>query len=631
MQLLLIHADRLEYETQQATKVAEKTDLKRGRFDEALVAFVAVERADEASEAYAVTEGAKAVREVVAQVKAPRVVLYPYAHLSPSLASPAAAIRVLRGLEAELAKSGEVHRAPFGWYKKFTLACKGHPLSELSRTIRPGGGAKTPPASKEALPAAPVAESKALAAEKKAKSVFFILAPGGKRTEVGAFDFSPHPRLEALARYEMAKVRAADQEPPHVELMQRLEWVDHEAGSDPGNMRYYPKGRLVKALLEAYVSQRVAEHGALEVETPVMYDVHHPTLRSYLDRFPARQYSVASENKELFLRFAACFGQFLMGHDMVLSYKHLPVKLFELTRYSFRREQSGELTGLRRLRAFTMPDMHTLCADMDQALQEFKSQILFCRDVLRGTGLEEGDTEIGIRFTREFYKESGPFLDRLLEELGKPAFAEEWEERFFYFVCKAEFNFVDNLGKASALATVQIDVENAERYGIRFVDESGKERLPVILHASPTGAVERVIYALLERAHQVTKEGGVPSVPVWLAPTQVRLAPVSDAHVGRAEEAARALAGLRVDIDDRDESVNRKVRDAGVEWVPYVAVLGEREAKSGKLAVTVRGARGKPVEMGPGELQERILRETAGKPTRPLPLPVKLSQRPKFR
>lgn len=578
-------------------------------------------------------EGAKAIREVAAQVKAPRVLLYPYAHLSPSLASPGAAVRILRGLEAELAKSGEVHRAPFGWYKKFTLACKGHPLSELSRTIRPGEGGKAPKGGKgEAAPlAAAAAESKALAAEKKAKSSFLILAPEGKRSEVGAFDFSARPRLEALARYEMAKVRAVDQEPPHVELMQRLEWVDHEAGSDPGNMRYYPKGRLVKALLEAYVSQRVADYGALEVETPIMYDVHHPTLRSYLDRFPARQYSVASENKELFLRFAACFGQFLMGHDMVLSYRHLPVKLFELTRYSFRREQSGELTGLRRLRAFTMPDMHTLCADMDQALGEFRSQILLCRDVLRGAGLEDGDTEIGIRFTREFHRENAGFLDGLLKELGKPAFAEEWEERFFYFVCKAEFNFVDNLGKASALATVQIDVENAERYGIKFIDESGKERLPVILHASPTGAVERVIYALLERAHRVAKEGGVPTIPVWLAPTQVRLAPVSDAHVGMAEEVARALAGLRVDIDDREESVNRKVRDAGVEWVPYVAVLGEREAKSGKLAVTVRGAGGRPLEMSPEQLRERIAKECAGMPTRPLPLPARLSRRPKFR
>lgn len=630
MQLLLVHADRLEYEAQQATRVAEKTEQKKGRFDEVLVVFVAVEKADEAYEAYAVTEGAKAVREVAAQVKAPRVVVYPYAHLSSSLASPSAAVRILQRLETELAKEGEVHRVPFGWYKRFTLICKGHPLSELSRTIRPGAGPKKQAQSAGTrVPAA--VESKALTEEKKARSEFFILAPGGRRSPVTQFDFRVRPRLEAFARYEFAKARATDQEPPHVELMRRLELVDHEAGSDPGNMRYYPKGRLVKALLEAYVSQRVAEYGALEVETPVMYDVHHPALRSYLDRFPARQYSVASENKELFLRFAACFGQFLMGHDMVLSYRHLPVKLFELTRYSFRREQSGELTGLRRLRAFTMPDMHTFCGDMDSALREFRQQVLFCRDVLRETGLLPEDTEIGVRFTRDFARENRGFLDSLLKELDQPALAEEWNERFFYFVCKAEFNFVDNLGKASALATVQIDVENAERYGIHYVGEDGKERLPVILHASPTGAIERVLYGLLEKAHGVTKEGGVPTLPVWLAPTQVRLAPVSDGFTGAAEKVASALGGLRVDIDDRDESVGRKVRDAGVEWLPYMAVIGEKEAKSGLLAVTVRGGPKGPVEMTPEQLRERVAKECAGKPTRPLPLPARLSQRPKFR
>ena len=155
--------------------------------------------------------------------------------------------------------------------------------------------------------------------------------------------------------------------PPHVELMRRLELVDYEPGCDPGNMRYYPKGRLVKSLLENFVLDRASEMGAMEVETPIMYDMEHPTLKKYLDRFPARQYQIESDKKKLFLRFAACFGQFLMGHDMTISYKAMPLKMIEITRYSFRREQRGELVGLRRLRAFTMPDMHTLTRDMGQA------------------------------------------------------------------------------------------------------------------------------------------------------------------------------------------------------------------------------------------------------------------------
>src|SRR5437660_9995514 len=127
----------------------------------------------------------------------------------------------------------------------------------------------------------------------------------------------------------------------------------------------------MKDLIEQYVTGKVIEYGGLEVEARVMDNSHHPSMESYFHRFPARQYNINSEGKQLFLRFAACFGQFLMAKDFQLSYKNMPLKLYELTRYSFRKEQSGELVGLRRLRAFTMPDCHAMCKDMDQAKEEF--------------------------------------------------------------------------------------------------------------------------------------------------------------------------------------------------------------------------------------------------------------------
>ncbi|WP_367172715.1 hypothetical protein, partial [Desulfobacula sp.] len=105
-----------------------------------------------------------------------------------------------------------------------------------------------------------------------------------------------------------SKSREVDRTPPHVELMRRLEIADYEPGSDSGNMRFYPKGRMIKSLLETYVLERSAEVGAMEVETPIMYDMNHVTLKKYLDRFPARQYSIEADKKSLFLRFAACFG-----------------------------------------------------------------------------------------------------------------------------------------------------------------------------------------------------------------------------------------------------------------------------------------------------------------------------------
>lgn len=118
---------------------------------------------------------------------------------------------------------------------------------------------------------------------------------------------------------------------------------------------------MIKALLEEYVNQRVAEYGGIEVETPIMYNINHPTLSNYLNRFPARQYNIESDDDKYFLRFAACFGQFLMAHDAVISYKNLPLKLYELTRYSFRREQKGDSPGFEGYAASPCPTS-TRCA-----------------------------------------------------------------------------------------------------------------------------------------------------------------------------------------------------------------------------------------------------------------------------
>ena len=266
----------------------------------------------------------------------------------------------------------------------------------------------------------------------------------------------------------------------------------------------------------------------MEVETPIMYDFNHPSLKSYLNRFPARQYVLKSEDKELFLRFAACFGQFLMAHDAQFSYKQLPIKLYELTRYSFRREKSGEVVGLKRLRAFTMPDCHAFCADLDQAKKEFMVRFNLCIDVLSNIGFTKDDYEIAMRFTKGFYEEHKEFIAEFATAFGKPMLAEVWNERFFYFALKWDLNFVDNQDKAAALSTDQIDVENAKRYEITYVDEKGEKQYPLILHCSPSGAIERDIYALLEKAYREQMTGKAPMLPLWLSPTQVRLIPISD-------------------------------------------------------------------------------------------------------
>lgn len=619
MKVLQLHVDYVEYEpVEKESTVYEEAERRTHRVDEALLMLVTVEK-DDGEEA--AVEAAREAVDYMKKAKIGRLVVYPYAHLSTDLAAPQKALALVRKIREEASRMGaEVHSAPFGWNKRLTLAVKGHPLAEQFRSY---GG---PPSSG----GEPV--SRALIMEERLKSHWFILTPRGERVPLEEFDFTGHEGLEHLARYETAKSRAVIEQPPHVQLMRRLEIADYEGASDPGNMRWPPKGRLIKSLLEQYVTEKVIEYGGIEVETPVMYDVHHPSLEKYLNRFPARQYIVKTEDRDYFLRFAACFGQFLMAKDMVISYRHLPLRLYELTRYSFRREKSGELAGLRRLRAFTMPDVHALCRDMEQAKEEMMRRLRLSIEVLEGVGLTRDDVEMAIRFTRDFYDEHSDFIFELVREFGKPVLAEMWEEKFFYFVLKWEFNFVDSQRKAAALSTDQIDVVNSEEYGITYVDEDGSRKHPVILHCSPSGAIERVIYALLEKAYSTIQRGGKPMLPVWLSPTQVRIIPVSERHLEDSIQVMGKIesAKIRVDVDDREETVDRKIKDAESEWIPYIVVYGEREKQTGRLSVRIRET-GSIESLTTEELVERVKREVEGKPFKPLPLPKYLSRRPGFR
>jgi threonyl-tRNA synthetase len=611
----------MEYKpVQKEITTAEEAEKKPVRLEEIVVLLTAIEEGDDK----VVAE--KAIDEVEAflrKLKLNRILIYPYAHLSGNLAKPTEALKIVKVME-DYAKERkiETYRAPFGWNKQFKISVKGHPLAEQSRTY--AAAEKREKAEKQTV-------SEAVRVEEKLVSSWHILEPDGRMTPVKEYNFEGHEDLERFAKYEISKVRASQQMPPHVTLMRRLEIADYEMGSDPGNIRWYPKGRMIKSLLEQFVTARMSEYGAMEVETPVMYDYHHPSLADYVNRFPARQYLLETEDKELFLRFAACFGQFLMVHDAQFSYKNMPLKVYELTRYSFRREKSGEVVGLRRLRAFSMPDCHAFCTDMEQAKKEFIVRFRMSTNILEAIGLSKNDYEGAIRFTKEFYEKNKELVASLARTFGKPVLVEIWSERFFYFILKWDFNFVDNQDKAAALSTDQIDVENAKRYDINYVDKKGEKHNPLILHCSPSGAIERVVYALLEKAYRDQRNGQAPMLPLWLSPTQIRMIPISDKFIDSAQMLSEKMKNhsIRVDIDDRPMTLQRRIREAEMEWVPYILVVGEREMESDTMTVRERKT-GKLRKMKLEELAGEVDRVISGKPFKSLPLPKLLSKRPQF-
>jgi len=637
MRLLQLHSDFVEYQpiAKEIREAEENVSSSKVRFEDLVVTLVAIENGDDENLArIAVNE----IERYLATVKSKRLLIYPYAHLTSDLALPERALEVIMSIE-KFAKERfvDVHRAPFGWTKAFEIKVKGHPLAENYKIV-----------TKQTSNIAPVVASSsdrinnswetkvssALREEEKLASIWYILEPDGKLSPIKEYKFNAgNQNLHALANYEMAKKRSTVEQPAHVRLMKRMGIADYEPASDVGNLRYYPKGKLMKSLIEQYVTQQVMEYGGIEVETPIMYDSKHPSMESYFNRFPARQYTITSDNnKQLFLRFAACFGQFLMAKDFQLSYKHLPLKLYELTRYSFRREKSGELSGLRRLRAFSMPDCHALCSNMEQAKEELLRRFELSTTVINALGLSTtNDLEMAIRFTEDFYNGNQTFINKIVSRFGRPVLVEIWKDRSFYFILKWEFNYIDSTGKASALSTDQIDVENGSRYGIEFVDENGEKKNPIILHNSPSGAVERVMFALLENCAKVARDGGKPSLPLWLAHTQVRIIPVSTQHLDLCREIYTELSRrkVRTDIDDRNESVANKIRQSETEWINYTIVIGDKEMQTGWFVVRDRN-QGEQRKIMLAQLGDEINSLTNGKPYIPLNLPPYLSNRPQI-
>ncbi len=609
MRLLLIHSDYIEYEAKKKTKIAEECTVLSDREEEALTVFCAVESIDEEDLDGVVFQAIAEVKKTAGQVNVTKIVVYPYAHLSSDLSSPETAVTVLKALKTGLEGEGfAVKRAPFGWYKSFKLSCKGHPLSELSKTIVPGE----------------------ITVKKEKAEVthdWFVMTPDGKQHDYK--EYLNDTPFGCMVKKELGVAVPVGSDPAHVDLMRGKELVDYEPASDVGCLRWLPKGKLVRDLLADYVLRLVLDYGGSPVETPVMYDLGDKAIWEHAAKFGERQYRFKSNNRDMMLRFAACFGMFSIMRDMHISPNHLPMKMYELSTYSFRHEQKGEVIGLKRLRCFTMPDMHSFCLDMPQALKCFEEQLAM--------GWQTGrdfETELvaAFRCTKAFYDEHEAWVKKIVKESNCPMLIEILSDRVHYWVAKIDLAAIDGQKRPIENPTVQIDVESSTRFDIKYHKEDGTPVYPPILHCSPTGSVERVICAILENIS--TQE--VPALPTWLSPTQVRVVPVTEKHIAFAEKLVKTInaAQVRCDIDDRNETMGKKVREAGMDWVPYVIVVGDEEVASKNLTVTVRkkSAPNKPFkeQLSIEALIAAVKKDTEGKPFRPLYTPRKLSLKARY-
>jgi threonyl-tRNA synthetase len=515
-----------------------------------------------------------------------KVLVYPWAHLSKFLSNEANAMEVCPKIASNLRERGiEAKFSPFGWYKSFKINCLGHELAEMYRDVK-----------------------LAIKPEEQIKnSTFKVITVSGKEIELKFDDdqklISPKEIKEqdfhSFLNSELGS-RLIDKamEPAHIKVIKEFELVDFDPNTDAGNFRWYTKGIIMKNLIKNFIEDRLIDFGAILIDTPVMYTVKNKKLTAQTARFPARSYWVESGSDRYLLRYACDFLLFDLFSQMNLKPHYLPLRAYEYEQYAFRRELEGELSGLRRLRAFIMPDMHTMCKDVESSIDEFKKQYDLIKSLESDLGIK---TYVIFRVTQEFYNENKDWIIDLIKKEQYPALLELWEERYYYYILKLERNVLSAQGKSATLATNQIDVESSlefmvdndgvkrQKYNISFIDTDGKAKHPVILHNSPTGAIERVLWGLIESAIR-NKDKFVPGFKTWLSPIQVRIITVSDEQNEYAEKLLSIINGeeFRADFDDREETVGKKIRQSEIEWIPYTIIIGKKEQQNQTISIRKR-------------------------------------------
>lgn len=599
----------MEFETKEKTKVAEEIpdSLHNGRMEEVLVAFITVESKDEDAIQDVAAEASKDILATKEKVGAERVMLYPYAHLSNDLAKPKTSVQLLDMIEKMVAADGtEVIRAPFGWYKSFDVKCKGHPLSELSRDFT-GKAAKKVAA--------------------KGKDAYFVLTPNGKEIQIGDYEATADCMRYMIDKEALGKEAPAVKEPDYLRLCKKF-GIQWESMSDAGHMCLAPHGAMMFDLISDYATQIVNASGfnVYNIKGTNMFSLDEPAVKEHADLFGDRLYTVDTGKKKFVLRYAACHQQFAMIRNWNISYRNMPFGAFEVAD-SYRMEQSGETMLCFRTRRLNMPDFHVMCRTIPEAQESFRFLDGKIYDEIEAVGR---DYEMLVNFSSmKAYQDNKDLIMKLCNDHGRDALIHIYPEGInYYWTVNIEYHMLDQMKRPREIGTVQIDIGNAQRFGITYSDENGEKQYPVILHCAVIGSIERWMYTLLDTAVALEKNGVPGYLPVWITPEQVRFMAKNEECVGATLKIADAVrsAGIRVSVDDTDATVGKKVRLSKQDWCSYTAVIGEKEIESRRLKVYVR-SENTDVDMTVEELIARIKKETEGMPVRAMYMPANLSKR----
>jgi len=357
-----------------------------------------------------------------------------------------------------------------------------------------------------------------------------------------------------------------------------------------------PKGTKILQILQRFVEDEEERRGWLRTKTPLMAKSDLYKISGHWDHYRDGMFVMGDaddESKECFaLRPMTCPFQYQAYLNRARSYRDLPLRYGE-TSTLFRNEESGEMHGLIRVRQFTISEGHLICTP-EQLEDEFKNSLELAIFMLKTLGLYE---DVSYRFsqwdpadkekyigTPEQWAEAQDMMAKILDNLEIPYKVGIGEAAFYG--PKLDIQIKNVYGKEDTLITIQIDQMLAEKFGMEYVDRDGQKKNPYIIHRTSIGCYERTLALLIE------KYAG--AFPMWLAPTQVKLLPIADRHLDYTYEVKRALEakGMRVELDDRNEKIGYKIREARLQKTPYMLIIGDNEVEKGEVSVRKRGEDG---------------------------------------
>ncbi len=379
---------------------------------------------------------------------------------------------------------------------------------------------------------------------------------------------------------------------------------------------WLPKGATIRRILERFIVDTEIEWGYDHVYTPDIAKLELYKTSGHYPYYKESMYApITIDEHEFMLRPMTCPHHFQLYADRPRSYRELPMRIAELAKL-YRYEGSGELSGLVRVRSFCLADAHIICADQAQAAVEVDKALDLIEHIASVFGLALGKDysyrlSLGDRKDdKKYYKNDAAWdegeamlRDVLAKRGGK--FVEAIGEAAFYGP-KIDIQMVDARGKENTAFTVQYDFCMPDRFNLTYIASDGTERRPVVVHRSSIGAIERVMAFLIEHYKG--------AFPIWLAPVQIKILPISEKHLAYAESAVTELtkAGIRTELDRSDESLGKKVRNAKMEKVPYFVVIGDQEVAAGTLGVEHR-TKGKIGTLSTVDLIARLHQEIAEK------------------